>query len=223
MPFLRTLAFGTLIVLGITARGIAQTADAGDPAAVKKADDHNFTVRIGSDNELTPDVLKRLSPEQIENIVKSRENHKSHTLDPEIIRKLTPEQLQAVLVAREEHTDRLESFGVPTVFFLFLATVIGLRLFVGYRKDKQRYETLRFMVEKGAQIPVEMIQPPMPRPPNDLRRGILLVTMGLGLSTFLAIAKVEDRAWAAGLIPLLLGVGYLLAWKLEQKPAPRLS
>jgi hypothetical protein len=40
--------------------------------------------------------------------------------------------------------------------------------------------------------------------------------VGAGLMVFLgAVNDWENGAWAVGIIPLLIGAGYLLVWKLE--------
>jgi hypothetical protein len=49
-----------------------------------------------------------------------------------------------------------------------------------------------------------------------MRRGVVLVMVGLGLMIFLAaVNDWEGGAWSIGLIPFLIGAGYLLVWKLE--------
>jgi hypothetical protein len=57
-----------------------------------------------------------------------------------------------------------------------------------------------------------------------MRRGVVLVMVGLGLMLFLgAVNDWEGGAWAVGIIPFLIGVGYLLVWKLEgRKDIPTL-
>ena len=42
--------------------------------------------------------------------------------------------------------------------------------------------------------------------------------IGIGLMVFLAaVNDGEGGAWAVGVIPFLIGIGYLLVWKLEGK------
>jgi hypothetical protein len=42
--------------------------------------------------------------------------------------------------------------------------------------------------------------------------------IGLGLMVFLAaVNEGEGGAWAVGVIPFLIGAGYLVVWKLEGK------
>jgi hypothetical protein len=45
---------------------------------------------------------------------------------------------------------------------------------------------------------------------------VVLLMVGAGLMVFLgAVNDWENGAWAVGIIPLLIGAGYLLVWKLE--------
>jgi hypothetical protein len=145
-------------------------------------------------------------------------NRDTDALTPEILAKLDGDQLAEVLKRRasadDEHESPLAEFGVPVAFFVFLTIIVVANLYSGYRKDRSKQETLRLMVEKGAQIPVELIQPP-PKRTNDLRRGLLLLTAGLGLVLFLAILNQSPRLWSVGLVPVLLGTGYLAAWRIE--------
>jgi hypothetical protein len=75
------------------------------------------------------------------------------------------------------------------------------------------------MVEKGQPVPEALLNPPPAhRQRSDLRRGIVLTMVGLGLLVFLgAINDWEGGAWSLGLIPFLIGAGYLLVWKLDAK------
>ena len=69
-------------------------------------------------------------------------------------------------------------------------------------------------------VPEALLAPPPPavRQRSDMRRGVVLMMVGIGLIFFLAaVNDWEGGAWSIGLIPFLIGVGYLLVWKLEGK------
>lgn len=115
---------------------------------------------------------------------------------------------------RMEH--RLTGILVPIAFFLSILLLVGTIQYMGLRKDRNKHQTLQLMVEKGAQIPVEMITN-QKRRGSDLRRGLVLLGAGLGISLFLLMTKDarNSGAFGLGLVPALIGAGYLLAWKLE--------
>ena len=75
------------------------------------------------------------------------------------------------------------------------------------------------MVEKGQPVPEALLNPPpAQRQRSDMRRGVVLVMVGLGIMLFLgAVNNWENGAWALGIIPFVVGAGYLLVWKLEAK------
>ena len=75
------------------------------------------------------------------------------------------------------------------------------------------------MVEKGQPVPAALLNPPPAlRQRSDLRRGVVLTMIGLGLMVFFgAVNDWEGGAWTLGLIPFLIGAGYLLVWKLDTK------
>ena len=102
-------------------------------------------------------------------------------------------------------------FGAPVL-------IVGLILFFSYWKQRSLHRTVRMMVEKGQPVPEGLFAPPNSpaRQRNDMRRGITLLMVGLGLMVFLgAVNDWEGGAWAIGLIPFLIGAGHLLVWKLE--------
>jgi hypothetical protein len=74
-------------------------------------------------------------------------------------------------------------------------------------------------VEKGQPVPEALLNPPPHvRKRSDMRRGVVLVMIGAGLMIFLAaVNEGEGGAWAVGVIPFLIGLGYLFVWKLEGK------
>ena len=102
-------------------------------------------------------------------------------------------------------------FGAPVLIVAFI-------MYFGFSKSRMQHRTIRMLAEKGQPIPPALLAPPTPavRQRSDLRRGIVLVMVGCGLMVcFGAWNDWEGGAWAIGVIPLVIGLGYLLVWKLE--------
>jgi len=105
----------------------------------------------------------------------------------------------------------LAVFGAPVL----IVALAGMFVFSATR---QRHRTIRMMVEKGRPVPPELLMPPTRavRQRSDMRRGVILLMIGTGVIIFFgAVAGWEHGVWTLGLIPLLIGAGYLLVWKLE--------
>ena len=124
--------------------------------------------------------------------------------------------------------DDIPQMVLPIVAVVFLCIfgapvlIVAVILYFGFSKSRMQHRTIRMMVEKGQAVPAELLAPPAPavRQRSDMRRGVVLVMIGLGLMLFLgAASEWEGGAWAIGVIPLLIGLGYLLVWKLERKNA----
>lgn len=132
--------------------------------------------------------------------------------------RLTPEQLHDFLMAQQGGSEPpAVAIAVPVAFFLVTLLIVAAALYAGYRKDRQRHETLRLAIERGADIPPALLVPPTP-PKSDLRRGVLLVSVGLALAVLLLAVSPAPGVWTAALIPLSLGLGYLIVHRLEGRP-----
>jgi hypothetical protein len=142
------------------------------------------------------DPEARLDSDQLFELLKDRERRRSSQTDPDP----TP---------------------IAICISLFGSLLVGFLgwLVASNRKDHQLHQTVRMMVEKGAEIPSGLIAPP-PRKPSDLRRGIILSTTGVGLAIFLAALPDARGAWGAGLTLFFLGVGHLLVWRLQRGRGP---
>jgi hypothetical protein len=107
----------------------------------------------------------------------------------------------------------LSIFGAPVA----IVVMIGIFSMIATR---MRQRTIRMMVEKGQPVPVELLAPATRgiRRRSDARRGVVWTMVGLGLMIWLAaVNDWEGGAWSFGLIPFLIGLGYLIVWKLENK------
>jgi hypothetical protein len=105
----------------------------------------------------------------------------------------------------------LTIFGAPVLIVAFI-------MYFGFSKSRMQHRTIRMLAEKGQPIPPALLAPPAPavRQRSDLRRGIVLVMVGIGLMIcFGAWNDWEGGAWAIGVIPFVIGLGYLMVWKLD--------
>lgn len=101
-------------------------------------------------------------------------------------------------------------FGAPVL-------VVAAIMFFSYLKSRSLHRTVREMVEKGQEVPAALFAPPpIIKARSDLRRGVVLLMVGFGLMIFFgAVNDWEGGVWSLGVIPFVIGLGYLLVWKLE--------
>jgi hypothetical protein len=124
----------------------------------------------------------------------------------------------------KSHED-IPAMVIPLVGIVFLTIfgapvlIVGLILYFSFSRQRAMHKTVRMMVEKGQPVPEALLNPPpAQRQRSDLRRGVVLTMIGVGVMAFLGAASDwEGGAWTLGLIPFLIGVGYLLVWKLDTK------
>lgn len=89
--------------------------------------------------------------------------------------------------------------------------LVGLILWYKSHKTRMIHQTALQLAEKGQPVPPELFLGAQ-EPFSDLRRGVVLVALGLGLALFM---YQMDKPWSLGLIPLFMGAGYLVVWKLD--------
>jgi hypothetical protein len=101
-------------------------------------------------------------------------------------------------------------FGAPVL-------VVAAIMFFSYLKSRSLHRTVREMVAKGQEVPAALFAPPpVVKARSDLRRGVVLLMVGFGLMIFFgAVNDWEGGVWSLGVIPFVIGLGYLLVWKLE--------
>lgn len=104
----------------------------------------------------------------------------------------------------------LALFGTPVA-------VVATIMYFSFSKSRALHKTVRMMVEKGQPVPESLLNPPpIVRQRSDLRRGVVLLMIGAGLIVFFgAVNAWEGGVWSIGIIPFMIGLGYLLVWKLD--------
>ena len=148
-------------------------------------------------------------------------------LTPEILEMLDPDSLAEILLTRaeggifdagvERSVIQQVEIVVPLALFVTILLVVISTLVLRYRRHAQIQETLRLMIEKGAEIPPELLTPPVSQY-GDLRRGLILMGVGLSLSLLIGLTDgFGSGSWAVGLIPAFIGAGYLIVWRYSQR------
>jgi hypothetical protein len=103
-------------------------------------------------------------------------------------------------------------FGAPVL-------IVAAIMFFSYLKSRSLHRTVREMVAKGQPVPPELFATPGTRirTRSDLRRGVILMTVGVGLMIFFGAVSDWERGgpWVIGVIPFLIGAAYLALGKLE--------
>jgi hypothetical protein len=133
-------------------------------------------------------------------------------------------------ITRHHHSDSDDDDGdlggiiaIPIIAIIFSTLfgapvlVVAAIMFFSYLKSRSLHRTVRNMVEKGQEVPAALFAPPpIIRQRSDLRRGVVLVMVGFGLMIFFgAMSEWDGGSWSLGVIPFVIGLGYLLVWKLE--------
>jgi Domain of unknown function (DUF6249) len=105
--------------------------------------------------------------------------------------------------------------------FGFPVAIVAIIVLSSWAKSRSLQRTVRMMVEKGQPVPPELFASPSGsaiRPWYDLRRGIILLAVGIAFINFFGItAGWDEGVWALGLIPGLIGLGYILVWRLANR------
>ena len=104
---------------------------------------------------------------------------------------------------------------IPVCGILMPLGVVIAALHFVWKMQERKHKTIVDLLEKGLPVPRELLRSPR-RDGSPLMRALTLVGVGIGTSAFLgAMFHLDHGLWAAGLIPLCIGVAQLIALKLE--------
>lgn len=110
-------------------------------------------------------------------------------------------------------------------FVLMLAPVLIVLIVLRYRHQqaKTRYEALVQLADKGVELTPQLLAEPHVVY-SERRRALVLISAGIGLMvTFIALPGRFDNGlnvgslWGLGLLPLMIGLGYLASWWLNRR------
>ena len=111
---------------------------------------------------------------------------------------------------------------VPIGLFIVLGLVVVAYYYWNHRNRVSIMDTVQKAIDQGEQLTPELldrlgaaVNPRM----RDLRRGVVFLALGIaGLlcSLFFDIADVVNGIRAASVFPLMLGLAFLLVWKMNR-------
>lgn len=108
---------------------------------------------------------------------------------------------------------------------IMMAPVLIALIFLRYRyqQTQARYRTLLQLADKGVELPPQLLVESS-IVYSERRRALVLIGSGLGLmAMFLALPGQLDNGrsigslWGLGLLPLMIGLGYLASWWLNRR------
>jgi hypothetical protein len=102
-------------------------------------------------------------------------------------------------------------FGTPIIIVIAI-------LIHKARRTQRIHQTVVALAEKGLPIPPDLfVDKRSADSTSPLHKGVVLIAVGAGLTIFFLSLPDRHAPWGVGMIPLLIGVGYLIVWKLEGK------
>jgi hypothetical protein len=113
-------------------------------------------------------------------------------------------------------------FFIPLVVLSAPVLIILITLRYRYLQTQMRFRALIDLAEKGVELPAELLQEPRAAY-SERRRALILISSGLGImAMFVALpGELGDGQrlaglWGIGLLPLMIGLGYLASWWLNR-------
>ncbi len=124
--------------------------------------------------------------------------------------------LRTIAAGAQSQTNSAHAEGGLVAVAGFAFTLLIVLALMAFRRaqEHERYETMRRLIDKGAEIPKELLGV-VAKEGSDLRRGVVFISLGIGLVVFV----VSGSGWGLGAVFICLGIGYLLSGRMEKKKA----
>ncbi len=103
---------------------------------------------------------------------------------------------------------------IPISMFIMIGLAVIAAIIVGYQKRRLESQEIIAAIEKGVEIQFPE------RKRNRLLPGLIWTLVGVVGALGMAFAVPEDApagTWIWGLVPVAIGISYLIVYYLEQK------
>lgn len=119
----------------------------------------------------------------------------------------------------------LEQIILPMFIVALPLGILMVALRFQRQQTEARYRTLLQLADKGVDLPLSWLAVNR-SPEDDRRRGVILLSGAIGLIACLLLLPVHTdqgqhigQLWGIGLLPMMVGLGYLLNWWLGTRDA----
>ena len=116
-----------------------------------------------------------------------------------------------------------EGLWIPITAFVVTGLVIFVITFFRYKTRQATQKTIRLALEKGNEMTPELLASltePRHSVSGDLRRGLVSLSIGVGVALFGFILGEEDAVRpmiGMSMFPVFIGIAYLILWRLGQR------
>ena len=114
----------------------------------------------------------------------------------------------------------MEAIIVPVAFFIALTIIVVTALYINHKNKSKIQDTLQLSIDKGQDLSPDLVKAILrDKPFDDLKKGVILITIGLSIAVFSLFDATEQdfEMIGIGLIPVIVGLGYIVVWKLRPK------
>ena len=154
---------------------------------------------VAENNPAVPDSINSQEKTELA-LLKMKQNH-------ELMMKAVSDDKGDVLIV----------FGVP-VIVLFLILFFALRYKL--KLQKEQYAVVEKAIECGRELPDSFFEESSSKKPlyskKRLSTALTLIALGIGILFFGLVAE-NKYVWAFSVIPILIGLGQLLVYRIEEK------
>ena len=122
--------------------------------------------------------------------------------------------------------------GILAIIGIFFVPIVMVILLVWFetnarnKRNQLQADLAKIALEKGQALPEGLFAEPPKKQRKPLNVGIILMAAGVGIALFLWIMKrttlagdVMPAVWSVGILPFLIGVGFLIIHFIEKKKA----
>jgi hypothetical protein len=114
-------------------------------------------------------------------------------------------------------------FFIPLAVLSAPVLIVLIALRYRYLQTQMRFRALIDLAEKGVELPAELLHEPS-APYSERRRALILIAGGLGIMAMFVSLPGQfgdgerlTSLWGIGLLPLMIGLGYLASWWLNRR------
>ena len=161
---------------------------------------------VKTDLNLSGDIINKLDNKDIVEIIKYRE-------------KLAQEkELANAKMNLSAQEGDYSDFVLLILIGVFILSLFVIPYYFNLKKAKGRQQIILNLIEKDKDIPDNLFanpQKPQKSTASDLRKGIILIAFGLSIGIIIFVLRIQSNFWTIGLIPVFIGIGYIISFKLD--------